>query len=237
MVGLLLLKQLENLSYEVVFKRWIQNPYYQYFCGTREFKWDLPCNPSDLVYFRNRIGEEGVHLIFAITTNLHRNPIEKEIEILVDTTAQEKNITLPTATKLYSRIIGRCWRMTGKYGIKLRRRYRKELRQCLLSQRWRSHPEKGKLTRRAQKCIKTIAGILLRELKRKLPEQILKAHLEDFKLYLRVLNQKKNDKNKVYSLHEPQTYCIPKGKENKKYEYGSKASLAVTADTGSIGIS
>ena len=65
-----------------------------------------------------------------------------------------------------------------------------------------------------------------------MPWQILKSHLEEFKLYLRVLNQKKNDKNKVYSLHEPQTYCIAKGNENKKYEYGSKASVAVTADTG-----
>lgn len=234
MVGLLLLKQLENLSDEVVVERWIQNPYYQYFCGMTEFEWDFPCNPSDLVHFRNRIGEEGVHLIFAITTDLHRDRIDKESEIIVDTTVQEKNITFPTDTKLHSRIIGRCWRMADKYGIKLRRRYRKELRQCLLSQRWRRHPGKAKLARKAQKRIKTIAGILLRELDRKLPRQILKAHLEDFKLYLRVLNQQKNDKNKVYSLHEPQAYCIAKGKENKKYEYGSKASVAVTADTGII---
>ena len=234
MVGLLLLKQLENLSDESVVARWVRDPYYQYFCGMTEFQWEMPCNPSDLVHFRNRIGNEGVHFIFAVTTNLHRERIEKESEILVDTTVQEKNITFPTDTKLLSRIIARCWRMADKYGIKLRRRYRKELRLCLLSQRWRRHPGKAKLARKAQKRIKTIAGILLRELDRKLPRQILKTHLEDFKLYLRVLNQKKNDKNKVYSLHEPQTYCIAKGKENKKYEYGSKASVAVTADTGII---
>ena len=234
MVGLLLLKQLEDLSDEVVVARWVRDPYFQYFCGMTEFQWELPCNPTDLVHFRNRIGEEGVHLIFAVITDLHRNRIDRESEILVDTTVQEKNITFPTDTKLHSRIIARCWRMADKYGIRLRRRYRKELRQCLLSQRWRRHPGKAKIARKAQKRIKTIAGILLRELDRKLPRQLLKAHLEEFKLYLRVLNQQKSDKNKVYSLHEPQTYCIAKGKENKTYEYGSKASVAVTADTGII---
>ena len=52
MVGLLLLKQLENLSDEPVVERWVQNPYYQLFCGMAQFQWDLPCDPSDLVYLR-----------------------------------------------------------------------------------------------------------------------------------------------------------------------------------------
>ena len=55
MVGLLILKQVEDLSDEVVVDRWVQNPYYQYFCGEKEFQWNFPCDPSDLVYFRKRI--------------------------------------------------------------------------------------------------------------------------------------------------------------------------------------
>jgi len=51
----------------------------------------------------------------------------------------------------------------------------------------------------------------------------------DFLLYERVLNQKPKDKNKVYALHEPQVYCIAKGKDHKQYEYGNKVSIASTA--------
>jgi transposase, IS5 family len=59
MVGLCILKHLENLSDEVLVQRWVQNPYYQSFCGETEFQWKFPCDPSDLVYFRKRIGEKG----------------------------------------------------------------------------------------------------------------------------------------------------------------------------------
>ena len=47
MVGLILLKQIENLSDERVVEAWVQNPYYQTFCGMEHFSWSLPCDPSD----------------------------------------------------------------------------------------------------------------------------------------------------------------------------------------------
>ena len=163
-------------------------------------------------------------MIFAITTDLHRDRIDKESEIIVDTTVQEKNITFPTDTKLHSRIIGRCWRLADKYEIKLRRRYRKELRQCLLSQRWRRHPGKAKLARKAQKRIKTIAGILLRELDRKLPSQILKAHLEDFKLYLRVLNQQKTRIRSTLCMNRRPT-ASPRARKTRSMSMAVKHQL------------
>ncbi len=51
----------------------------------------------------------------------------------------------------------------------------------------------------------------------------------DFLFYERVLSQQPKSKNKIYSLHEPEVYCIAKGKDHKPYEYGSKASIATTA--------
>jgi len=48
------------------------------------------------------------------------------------------------------------------------------------------------------------------------------------------LYQKKHDKNKVYSLHEPGALCIAKGKAHKKYEFGRKASIAMLRDSGVI---
>ena len=63
MVGLLILKQLENLSDEKVVLQFKRNPYYQYFCGHPNYIPDVPCHATELVHFRKRIGIEGSHLI------------------------------------------------------------------------------------------------------------------------------------------------------------------------------
>ena len=75
---------------------------------------------------------------------------------------------------------------------------------------------------------------LIRELSRKLPEEMLAQYQPDIDLYVKVLKQQKQDKNKIYSLHEPQIYCIAKGKDHKAYEYGTKASIVTTAKQGII---
>lgn len=129
MVGLLLLKQMFNVSDETVVAQWVQNPYWQYFCGMNEFQWELPCDPSDLVYFRRRIGEEGVTLILGLSASMHGERA-RETEVVIDTTAQEKNTTYPTDTKLYRKIITRCWKLADRNEVKLRRRYSKEVRRC-----------------------------------------------------------------------------------------------------------
>ena len=87
---------------------------------------------------------------------------------------------------------------------------------------------------RVIKRIRTMAGVLLRELERKLPSDALARHRDTLQLFRRVHAQKRTDKNKVYSLHEPDVLCIGKGKEHKKYEFGRKASIVVTKTTGII---
>ena len=82
--------------------------------------------------------------------------------------------------------------------------------------------------------MRTIAGALIRELERKLPEALREEQGENFTLYRRVLAQKPQDTNKIYSLHEPHIYCVAKGKEHKKYEFGTKASVAMTKTHGVI---
>lgn len=233
MVGLLLLKQMYNQSDENVVERWKENIYWQQFCGMEEFQWGLPCDPSDLTYFRNRIGEEGVAVILAHSIELHGKEA-KESEVVVDSTVQEKNISYPTDTKQYRKIILRCWKLANEQGIQLRRRYSKEVRKHLISQRLRKNPKKRKLADRGQRRLRTIAGILLRELERKLPSETKDAQKENFVLYRRVLSQKPKDSQKIYSLHEPHVYCMSKGKEHKKYEFGTKASIAMTKTNGII---
>lgn len=171
MVGLLLLKQMFNQGDETVVAGWVQNPYWQYFCGMTDFQWAVPCDPSDLVYFRQRIGEAGVQRILQVTVQLHGDKAQ-ESEVVVDTTVQEKNITHPTDTKLAHKIIRRCWKLADGNGVKLRRRYRKAVRQCVMAQRWRKDPRKRKTAQRALRKMKVIAGRLIRELERKLPESV-----------------------------------------------------------------
>ena len=92
MVGLLLLKQLENLSDEEVVVQWKRNPYYQAFCGVTEFQQNLPCHSTELVHFRKRIGKDGFETIFQMSVGLHGRHAKEET-VNIDTTVQEKNIT------------------------------------------------------------------------------------------------------------------------------------------------
>ncbi len=233
MVSLLLLKQMYDESDESVVERWKENPYWQQFSGMSQLQWEWPCDPSDLVYFRARIGEEGVMLILAISAQMHGKRCQ-EAEVVIDSTAQEKNITYPVDTKQYRKIIVRCWKLADKEGVSLRRRYRKEVRHCLLAQRWRKDPRQRKRARRGQRRLRTIAGTLVRELERKLTASSRETQRQSFDLYRRVLGQKPQDSDKIYSLHEPHVYCMAKGKEHKKYEFGTKASLAMTKTHGVI---
>ena len=99
MVGLSILKHLEDLSDEVLIQRWVQNPYYyQSFTGEIEFQWQFPCDPSDLTYFRKRIGSDGFEKVLAASIALHQDKATED-EMCIDTTVQEKNITFPTDIK------------------------------------------------------------------------------------------------------------------------------------------
>jgi len=233
MVGLLLLKQIENLSDERVVAAWEQNPYYQAFCGAKYFQWGLPCDPSELVYFRRRIGEAGVEKIFQASVALH-GKAGLEREVVIDTTVQEKNITFPTDTKLRVKVMKRCWKLAAEEGISLRRSYRRELKKTLRAIRFAKKRQEKKQAPAAIRRLKTMVNAVLRDLMRKLPESRLAARHEELELYRRAVNQERNDKNKIYSLHEPGVLCISKGKEHKKYEFGAKAAIAMTKTGGII---
>ena len=233
MVSLLILKQLYNLSDETIVERWVENPYFQFFSGESLFQWNFPCHPTDLVYFRKRIGKEGVEKIFNVSIDLHGKKA-KEKEVLVDTTVQEKNITFPTDTKLYKRIIEHCVAIAKKEGITLRQSYSRTTKKLMLAQRFRRHPKNHKKARAAQRKLKTIAGRLVREIERKLQASSLGKYSQEISIFQQILKQEQNSTNKIYSIHEPQVYCISKGKDHKKYEYGSKASIVVTKNSGII---
>lgn len=144
----------------------------QYFSGFTTFKWNFPIEPTDLVHFRNRIGEEGLEKIFKISIDLHgKSYLEKEV--VIDTTVQEKNITYPTVEN-YKKIIDKCVKIASKEYVKLRQSYKRISKQLVIDQRGnRSSKGKAKERKSARK-LKAIAGRLTRELSGKLSEEILR---------------------------------------------------------------
>lgn len=233
MVGLLILKQLENLSDENLVLQWKRNPYYQYFCGMREYQPALPCDPTDLVYFRRRIKKEGVEKIFAMSVALHGKEKEEK-QVIIDTTVQEKNVTYPTDGKLAIKMIHHLHKIAKTEGIQLRRTYVKEIKQHRISLRFFRHPKKIKKAKAAMKRLKTITRVLIRDITRKIDEKRVEKYQETFDLFLKVSDQKQKDSNKIYSLHEQHIYAIAKGKDHKKYEYGTKASIVTTMKSNII---
>lgn len=230
MVSLLMLKHIRNISDESVVEQWFENIYYQYFSGEKSYACAAPCEASELVHFRNRIGTAGIELILKESIRINGKDGQQQ-DATTDTTVQEKNITYPTDHKLHRKIIKRCIAIADKENIELRQSYTRTLRKLLMEQRFRNHPKNKGRAKRADKKTKTIAGRLVRELDRKLAPGL---HQDTLLLFKKVLAQKKTDSNKIYSLHEPHTQCLSKGKEHKKYEFGSKVSIITTKNTGVI---
>ncbi len=238
MVGLLLLKHLRNLSDERVVAQYEENPYFQYFCGQADFCTSAPCAASELSHFRKRIGEGGIKLIFSASVRLNGKAMEEQ-EVVADTTAQEKNITYPTDAKQALKVCDLCLRIARREELPIRRSYRYTLPKLKRKQHNAKNPKRVKEARRAMKSIQTIAGRLLREVERNLKRRGLDLtgnhrYEKPLALCYRVLGQQRQDKNKIYSLHEPETACIAKGKAHKKYEYGSKASIVRTIKSRAI---
>lgn len=178
MTGLLILKQLYNLGDETLMEAWIRDPYMQYFCGEAHFQWKQPCDPSDLVHFRKRIGEKGIEKIFSQSIQIH-GKAGKNDQLNIDSTAQEKNITFPTDTKLRIKIINKCVAIASKEAIELRQSYKCIVKECLLKSRFANHPKRKKQARVAMCKIKTIATRLVNELCRKLPKERIAYYLKD----------------------------------------------------------
>lgn len=235
MVSLLILKQVRNLSDESVVEQWSENLYYQYFGGEHQFQPGIPCVPTELVAFRQRIGEAGMELILKESIRINEPPDDAGNAVVsVDTTVQEKNITYPTDDKQYKKIIKSCWKIAEKEGVNVRQSYTRTFKKLSHQQRFKNTKNGSRQARKASRSIKVIAGRLLRELARKLPLDRLGVYLSKLKLYQRVLSQKRDDSDKIYSLHEPHVKCYTKGKEHKKFEFGSKASFLICQQTGII---
>jgi len=233
MIGIVLLKYIYNLSDENIVDRWVENPYWQYFTGETNFQTDKPFDPSEFVHFRKRIGEKGAERLLKLSIDIFGKEA-KEKDVLIDTTVQEKNITFPTDTKLHKRIIDKCNTIAETADIPVRQTYKRTVKQLMIDQRFRTHPKRKKKAMAAARKIKTIAGRLVRDLERKMTDDQLNFYGRKLELFQQILQQQRDTKNKIYSIHEPHVKCIAKGKEAKPYEFGNKSSIVKTRKSGII---
>src|SRR4030043_232974 len=109
-VGLHYLKYCYNESDESVVERFLENPYWQYFCGYEYFKHEIPLDPSSLVRWRKRVGARGMERVLkeTIETAKRKGVVKAgHLErVNVDTTVQEKAVAFPTDARLYHKMRG-----------------------------------------------------------------------------------------------------------------------------------
>lgn len=230
-VALHYLKYLENKSDEEIVKGFVQNPYWQYFCGCEYFEHKIPLHPTTLVKWRKKIGIKKLEKLLEETINIAKRECfidNFELKrVNVDTTVQEKAVTFPTDAKLYHKMRRTLVKAAKIREITLRQTYERVGQKSFIMQNRYSHARQMKRSKAQLRKLKTYLGRTVRDIKRKCPNPDSQlTHL--LNLSCRILNQKRSDSNKIYSIHAPEFECIAKGKIHKKYEFGCKVSIVTT---------
>lgn len=231
--GLFYLKSLYEISDEQLVSHWVENSYWQWFCGEQYFQHKFPLDPSVLSKWRKRLGPEALkHLL----RQLYRVAVDfgflkpKDFDkLIVDTTVQEKAIEYPTDGKLYWKMLQRLLKLAQKHGLTLRQTYTRKGKAALTKIGRYGHAKQYRRMRASIRQLKVYLGRVMRDIERQsfdIKDSLLQ---EALALSQRLLSQKQDDKNKLYSIHAPEVECISKGKANKRYEFGVKVSLVMPA--------
>jgi len=237
MASLLYLKHTFAMSDEDVVERWVENPYWQHFSGERYFQHEVPCDPSSLVRWRQRIGEEGCEWLLehSIKAALSAGVMKRQslATVIVDTTVQPKAIAHPTDSRLLNRAREQLVAAAQHSGVELRQSYARVGKAADAQAGRYAHAKQWRRMRREVRKLRTWLGRVIRDVQRKAVEitGTLKTRIETAQ---RLVEQGRDSKNKLYALHAPEVECIAKGKARTPYEFGVKTSVAVTAKEGVV---
>jgi IS5 family transposase len=229
----LILKHMHDLADEVLCARWVENPYYQYFCGEESFQHVLPFDRSSLTRWRQRLGEDVLAALLQESLSVaHRTGAlaTKDLQrVVVDTTVQPKNVTFPTDVKLTHKAIVMLGKMAKQHDVPLRQSYVRLAKQAAIKAGRYAHAKQFKRHNRELKFLRTRLGRVIRDIGRKTEGD---AALRDvfavpLSRAVQVRGQRQRQRGwKLYSLHAPEVECIGKGKAHKPYEFGCKVSIA-----------
>lgn len=244
MVSLLYLKHAYDVSDRELVVRWTENVQWHYFSGMEYYQTKFPCDPAQITRFRQMLGEAGVEELLKATIDAAVKmkairPSEFE-RVIVDSTVVEKAVAYPTDSRLLEIARYQLIKNAKHVGIKFKQTFAMEGKQLKRKAAGYAHAKQCKRLRRTLKRQRTIVGIVIREIRRKLKVLNLEssAALERMNTLLeraqRLVDQKPKDKNKLYASHAPEVECIGKGKARQPYEFGIKAGFAVTHKRGLI---
>jgi IS5 family transposase len=230
MVGLHYLKHAFDESDESVVARWIENPYWQFFCGYEYMQHDCPIHPTSMVKWRQRVGVERLEALLIETIRLaleFKQVTSQQLrKVTVDTTVQEKAIAFPTDARLYTKMLLRLVNLSKRRGLGLRQTYVRKAPQLLKQHGRYAHAKQYNRAGRCTKALHTLLGRVVRDIRRKTTlDETLLLFLERAE---KLLAQTQKSSDKLYSIDAPEVECISKGKAHKRYEFGCKVSVALT---------
>ena len=233
MAGLAILKAMHDLSDEVLCDRWVENPYFQFFCGEEFFRHHLPFDRSSMTRWRQRMGEDKLVALIqeslSVATRTGAAKPSDFSKVIVDTTVQPKNVMFPTDARLMHRARERLVRLAKAHGVKLRQSYERVGKFALIKHQRYAHAKQFKRANKALRTLRTQLGRVIRDILRKIDgdDALKAAFASQLSLAIRVRDQRQRQRgHKVYSLHAPEVECIGKGKAHKPYEFGVKVSVA-----------
>jgi len=233
MAVLSILKYSYDLSDEALCERWVENPYFQCFCGEEFFQHRLVFDRSSLTRWRQRMGEQKLQALLqeslAVATRTEAMKPSDLARVAVDTTVQPKAVTFPTDAKLPNRARERLVRLANRLGVELRQSYRRVGKLALIKHQRYAHAHQFKRANRSLRKLKTYLGRVIRDIGRRIAgdNALEEIFARELSLARRVLAQDRHQHGpKVYSLHAPEVGCIGKGKAHKPYEFGVKVSVA-----------
>jgi transposase, IS5 family len=234
MIGMFILKHTYALADEVVWDRWVESPYFQYFTGEEFFQHDLPHERSGMSHWRNRIGETLDTLLAESLRVAHDTGALKRSDlarVTVDTTVQPRNITFPTDAKLLLVAIQQLGKLAKAHGVELRQSYARVAKTAALMAGRYAHAKQFKRMNGRIKFLRTRLGRVIRDIQRKIDgdDALGAAFAVPLIKARQIRSQKQRQRGwKLYSWHAPETECIAKGKAHKPYEFGVKVSLTTT---------
>ena len=240
MVSLLYLQRSFNVSDEDLVERWAENVQWQFFSGMDYYEPRLPCDATQIGRFRRLLGEDGLEQLFKATIECAVEikavrPADLE-RVIVDSTVQSKAIAHPVDSRLLEIARHKVISAAKRAGIACKQTYAKEGKTLRRKAGGYAHAKQFKRLRKTVKRQRTILGVVMREVQRKLDaDQAAVAAsgaaatepgspkaLSDLGVWLqraeRIRTQQRNSKNKLYALHAPEVECISKGKARNPYE-------------------